>query len=220
MSQISDYTLIKQFMYYADLCHEYDNFAHYARLVAKYINIDYILSGVTALEVATLNNCVKHVKLLLDLGADPNLKKYVSNYTPLMIASKSLYPDAIEIVKLLLSAKADPTIIGQNGETALSLASTNGSFDILLELLKDTRSIDLLGLKNSNGLTTLEIMKNSLDILESSIELQKYQNLNIAKNIYSFAKDRYEKKKTTELLTQYIGKDITGIISGYMGRNN
>ena len=59
------------------------------------------------------------VELLLDSGADPNIKNYRGN-TALMMASVKGYSD---IVRLLLERNADPNIQNNEGYTSLIWAN-------------------------------------------------------------------------------------------------
>lgn len=62
------------------------------------------------------------VKMLLELGADPNLREQ-GGFTPLHIAAQN---DDIETVRALLLGGADLTIKSQEGKTALDIALDAG----------------------------------------------------------------------------------------------
>ena len=62
------------------------------------------------------------LKVLLDAGANPNIKQSgPRGGTPLRIA---LFWSSIEIVKMLLEAGADPTMEDEEGETPLTYAKS------------------------------------------------------------------------------------------------
>jgi ankyrin repeat protein len=70
------------------------------------------------------------VKLLLDAGAQPNVRNQ-QGMTPLMFASNF---GVTEVVSMLLECKADPTAKDNIGRTPLSLATGQGHSDVV-ELL-------------------------------------------------------------------------------------
>jgi ankyrin repeat protein len=67
------------------------------------------------------------VKLLLDHGADVNSRDE-NGYTPLMMASRL---GDMDIVSLLLQHRANQWIVGNDGETAYSLATSLGVKNLL-----------------------------------------------------------------------------------------
>ena len=62
------------------------------------------------------------VKMLLELGADPNLREQ-GGYTPLHAAAQN---DDVNIIRMLLLGGADLTLKSQEGKTALDLAMEAG----------------------------------------------------------------------------------------------
>ena len=71
------------------------------------------------------------VKFLLQVGADPNLRKGLG-FVPLMFACRDGYPDAVD---LLLEAGAVVDIKKDDEWTSLMLALFNGKLDIAKKLL-------------------------------------------------------------------------------------
>ena len=65
---------------------------------------------------------VRIVKMLLDLGADPNVREQ-GGFTPLHAAAQN---DDMVTIRLLLLGGADLTIKSQNGKTALDIAMDAG----------------------------------------------------------------------------------------------
>lgn len=90
-------------------------------------------SGGTALMNAASGGQVKIVKLLLEYGADVNAIHLEKGYTPLIWCVAALHSEKVylTVVKALLAAGADPTIAGRDGRTALDLARTRGSDELV-----------------------------------------------------------------------------------------
>lgn len=71
---------------------------------------------------------IHYIKILLDLGINPNEADTLIEFTPLMYATKSNYIDA---VKMLLKYGANPNIYNVNGISAYSIAENYGFYEIL-----------------------------------------------------------------------------------------
>jgi ankyrin repeat protein len=73
------------------------------------------------------------VKLLLEKGANPNTQENNGSTPLIYIATNSDVDSAtrVEIVKLLLAAKADKTLKAKSGKTALAWAKEKGNNDIV-----------------------------------------------------------------------------------------
>lgn len=111
----------------------------------------------TLLEIACDRKSLKCVKLLLDLGMDPN-RKGAFGYTPLH--NRCRYPDPefsfssknkeknnrnIECIKLLLEAGADPELVNDRGETPIRIACEWDNMEaakLLLDLHVDINKAD------------------------------------------------------------------------------
>jgi uncharacterized protein len=76
------------------------------------------LIGVTPLALAAVQNNSALVSLLLDYGANPNLRTRNGNTILMLAAAKT----NLEVVKNLIAHGADPIARGQNDETALMYA--------------------------------------------------------------------------------------------------
>lgn len=112
------------------------------------------LTGFTALLFATVNNHLDIVKILLQAKANPNLQFKASGETPLMATEN------VDIIQVLLENGADPTIVDNNGNTAIHLtiykAITSGCKDYLeiLQLLTLQPNASLNKMNNT-GMTSL-----------------------------------------------------------------
>lgn len=106
-------------------------------------------SNITPLMIATLASDRKSVKILLNMGADPDQKK-MRGLTALMLASNQ--ENGLGIVKKLLAHDSDPNLANANGQTALMLAANNGYIDIVDALLSGGARHDQVDLKNRTAL--------------------------------------------------------------------
>lgn len=77
--------------------------------------------GFTPLLIAATNGHIAMVRLLLEHGADPNLR----NYDGVTALHNAVYENQLDIVALLLEAGADPNIKDRFGNTAYDLAQRN-----------------------------------------------------------------------------------------------
>lgn len=88
-------------------------------------------------EKGEAKSLLKKAQLLLEHGADPDIKSYLMagerGWTALMIVAKKGFTD---MVKLLLEWGADPNVQGKNGMTALMLATQKAYYDIIKILLE------------------------------------------------------------------------------------
>ena len=90
--------------------------------------------GDSALHLAVSTENYEACKLLLEEGADVNIRKTKNLVTPLHLASKSA--KNIEIVKLLVANGANVNAIDATKETALHKASRNNRIEIFHYLLE------------------------------------------------------------------------------------
>jgi ankyrin repeat protein len=104
-------------------------------------------------------------KMLLDSGADPNLKDF-NGWTPLMHAG---YNNKKNTAKLLLEYGADPNIQDDFGVTALMHVSEKGNTDIAKLLLKHGAKLNL---PNNGGATALmyAVTYNKPDMVKLLLE--------------------------------------------------
>jgi ankyrin repeat protein len=87
----------------------------------------------TALILASMNEHIAIVKMLLDHKANPNTKDGFFGYTPLLLASENGHTP---IVKMLLEHGADVTIKNNDSETAFDVAKTDKIKQLLLDAQK------------------------------------------------------------------------------------
>ena len=137
-------------------------------------------NGVPILYTAIHNSreSTEIVKLLIDRGANINIKTDKQGDTPLMSAADNTNNDSsIDTVKLLLAFGADINIKSDNGMSALSYAAANSNQNSTLEtvkLLLDSGA-DIENLAN-NGFTPLMFAirnsntKSSLDTVKLLID--------------------------------------------------
>ncbi|MGF1580035.1 MAG: ankyrin repeat domain-containing protein [Gemmataceae bacterium] len=121
------------------------------QLTQENINV-YGASEQSLLHIAVSRSNVDAVRLLLDLGANPNALDG-NRSTPLIYAaSGDQYEIAkfYDIIKLLLEAGADPNIRGNKGMTALRWAVTNPKGDFRLVRLLLQHGADPW-IENDNG---------------------------------------------------------------------
>jgi ankyrin repeat protein len=71
--------------------------------------------------------------LLLDRGADPNTRGTLEGFTALMTAAAE---GQLDVVRLLLSRGADPSVKDEDGDTAMSFALEKGHPEVA-ELLRE-----------------------------------------------------------------------------------
>jgi len=93
------------------------------------------VAGDTGLHLAVFKRSVPMATLLLEAGADPNIRRN-DGQTPLHIAALVGEP---ELVELLIEHSADPNLENQEGMTPLSVATTYGHRKVI-ELLKAHRA--------------------------------------------------------------------------------
>ncbi len=67
------------------------------------------------------------IKMLIDAGADINIKDKENGNTPLMWAA---FKGNVEAVKLLLSAKANVNLKNKKNETAYTIAVNKGNQEV------------------------------------------------------------------------------------------
>ena len=114
--------------------------------------------GATPLMRASKVSDTTIIRLLLDKGADPNLRLR-NQTTALMIAASRAARNAgpeqntIDAMSLLLAKGADVNAVNDNGESALHIAVTRG--DALVRFLVEKGA--KLDLKDKSGRTPLDV---------------------------------------------------------------
>jgi len=104
----------------------------------------------TALMIATYNQDVEAVKLLIDVGAEGYL----------------------DILKLTIQAGADPTIVNHYGGTALIPAAEHGHVEVIEELLNDTTiNVNHVNLLGWTALMEAIVLNNGNPIQQTVVQL-------------------------------------------------
>lgn len=122
----------------------------------------------TALIIATYNQDVEAVKLLIDAGADVNIQDDLLN-TPFLYAGAEGY---LDILQLTIQAGADPTIVNRYGGSALIPAAEHGHIDVIKELLNNT-TIDVNHVNRLGWTALMEaiILNNGSPIQQTVVQL-------------------------------------------------
>jgi ankyrin repeat protein len=114
--------------------------------------------GATPLMRAAKVSDVTVMGLLLDKGADPNLRMRNQSTALMVVASRqgrNPGPEqtTIEAMKLLIDKGADPNLVNENGETAIHIAVSRG--DALVKFLAERGA--QLDIKDKFGRTPLDV---------------------------------------------------------------
>ncbi len=164
--------------------------------------------GYTALDLAVIHNSPEIVEILLENGANPNIKDK-NGYTPL---HRAVIRYSYKIVYLLLKYGADPNIKDKHGYTPLHRAVIEQDPKLVELLLKHKADPNI---KDSHGFTPLEraFMFEDIDMA------YKIGNLLLKYNADPFVTDRRgrnlfeklssakgESKKLLQLLIKYANK--------------
>uniref|UniRef100_A0A1I8H407 ANK_REP_REGION domain-containing protein n=1 Tax=Macrostomum lignano TaxID=282301 RepID=A0A1I8H407_9PLAT len=148
------------------------------------INAKSVPSGRTALMLAAGHGRLESLRLLLQLGADPNLQDD-EGFTALMLAAEQGHLDCVRA--LLAHPNLDVELQNNEGVTALSLALDSGHRDAALQIYARAKLGGRAGnFGSANSFAELEAELNSLDdgqlaadelssllLMEESIEQQQ-----------------------------------------------
>jgi ankyrin repeat protein len=124
-------------------------------------------TGSTAFFLAARSSDVPLMRLLIELGADPQTAN-VENCTPLLAAagvgaldngheSAGTEDEALEAVRVLLELGADVNAVDDNGETAMHGAAYQSRSKLVQLLAERGADIDVWNRKNKDGWTPLMI---------------------------------------------------------------
>jgi ankyrin repeat protein len=125
-------------------------------LLVQHIDVDYLSSsGESALICAIRMNQIEAIKLLLHLGANPNLKQPNKNeWTPLF---SSVYQGRLEATKVLVGiGQADVDALDKDGNTPLHIAERYDKLEIFKYLLSVGADYKI---KNKKGFTAAQYAK-------------------------------------------------------------
>src|SRR5207302_2569010 len=112
------------------------NHASVSKLLAAGADVNiHTEAGYTALHAAAIERNAQIIQALISAGADVN-SRTKNNITPLICSVGSPYSDP-KIALALIRAGADVNVADVEGETALWIATTDSSLEVMEELLKD-----------------------------------------------------------------------------------
>jgi hypothetical protein len=119
------------------------------------VNVPGLFDGQFPLYTAVNTRAVDIARKLLDYGANPDLgvterrSSYTTNDEPMQVTAtpllKAIDSDCIELVKMLLCAKADVNQADQDGYSPLVLAVEKGTTDVITLLLQNGADIECVG---------------------------------------------------------------------------
>lgn len=133
----------------------YNQSGDLGELLMATLGIDPQENGNTPLHFAVHGN-PEFVELLLEKGADVNVKSFVYGYgmTPLYSTIKYACRDHKRIAKMLIDNGADMDASGENGNVALHLAACSGNIEIVELLLSQGADVNARDMK---GITPLHL---------------------------------------------------------------
>jgi ankyrin repeat protein len=123
------------------------------------------IDTVVPLETSCYDDNLPITKLLLDHGANPNIRR-TSDGLPLLAFDSVL--DDPELLKLLLAHKADPNLTNKQGETPLHVAPRTGNTNAVALLVAHGANVNA---RAENGATPLHtaVSARRLDMVEALI---------------------------------------------------
>jgi ankyrin repeat protein len=190
-----------------------DNYEIVKMLIAEKVDLEKWCLCETSLLMVCGFGYLKSAKLLIDAGANVNCKDDRKN-TPLIKSIRS-----IEIVKLLISAKADVDCVNLDGYTALFIACQFGYTEVAAKLISAGANINFT---TSFGQTPLIIAcaNNRNEI--AKLLIKKNADLNPVNHIGRTALAEVcwnENVELVQLLAPLVPDDQLSIIDAQFGRS-
>lgn len=160
---------------------EYGTFLLNQSFIKVNINVgNNYIKNTTFLSSCIIFNKVRIFKLLLESGADVNIRNDVTGITPLLEAiSQSKYI----FIKILLSYNADPNMYSLSEYTPLSLAAYNRDIQAI-EILLDNDKTDINYVTPLNRYTTLNIIIYECGDMNKIDRIEGYGN--VIKILYKY----------------------------------
>jgi len=155
---------------------ENNNISEVKKLLKEKVDLNNYVHGATPLFFAVMNDNAKLTELLLEHGANPNIR-YKKKETPLLLA---LMKDNLKIAELLLKHGANPNIKHVNGRTPLYVAVRDNKPEVVKLLLDHDADPNI---QDENGDTPLHYatsLRNMEDII--SLLLSNGADLTIENN--------------------------------------
>ena len=145
--------------------------------------------GWFALKMASLKGHIKIAQLLLEYGADVNLRTNNDGTTALMVASQNGHS---EVVDLLLNHNAEVNMQNNDGYYALMYASQEGHIKILEQLLNHGADKTL---KDKSNKTALSVAKNN--VVATTLEGDYHLDLETEEEMHLTAVENAIKERGT-----------------------
>jgi hypothetical protein len=176
--------------------------------------------GYTPAHIAAEDGHYKCLQMLIDNGADVECaSSYGAQYSPLQVAvrsnllsNKEHVTSQMAVINLLLTSGVNLEVEDSYGNTALLVATSEGSKDSIKALLNAGANIDH---KNKNEETALDLARRvRKEPLKKSLEarLEKKQNVSLFKRIFSknnSIKDVRESNNTSDSELSKVSSDTT-----------
>ena len=154
--------------------------------------------------LATKGGNISVVRMLLDAGADPNMKSSRGD-TPLLMSANE---GNLGITKLLLQRGAQPNIVGRSGYTPLHQAACNGNIDVVKELLEKGADPNMTSLFGSTPLhfTVLQCTQGKKEMVKLLMDFGA--DVNIADGVGKTPKCYAAEKGFHDIVNMLIGQEV------------
>ena len=110
------------------MCHRDKSMEMFNLILSQKVNVNHSCKYWCPLALAASNNSPKKTQLLLDAGADPNLKIDGCNVLSLAVTHHSSKGEYTKTIEILLKAGADPNAIDKYGDTPITACIDKGYF--------------------------------------------------------------------------------------------